>query len=369
MENNYQILKNSTSKINTIGQSIWCDNLSKEILDSGELQKLIDAGVSGLTSNPTIFKKAIADSAHYDKDIIPLKSKGMNADDVTEELMIQDVRRAAKMFLPVYQQTAGADGYVSIEVSPTLAHDAQGTFIAGERIWSKLDMPNIMIKVPATAEGLIAVKKLLSAGINVNITLIFSNEVYGSVINAYLEALEERVAAGKDINHIASVASFFVSRVDTAIEKALSRVPDKGNHQLILNEVGVANCHIAYDLFQQKFSENRFKKLQANGARVQRALWASTGTKSPALGDLYYVEALVAANTVNTVPPTVLAALAKGANISEMKVDTGKTKQLLSMLKEEKIDFTEILLTLQDEGVKLFADSYNDLIKSIQKKI
>ncbi len=360
--------------LNKVGQSIWYDNLSRDVLQSGELKGLIDSGVSGLTSNPTIFDQAISGSSFYDGDLRALKSKGLSVAEMCEEMMIKDVAAAADLLRPVFDKSKGADGHASIEVSPLLAHDSKGTVVEAKRIWSKLNRPNIMIKVPATKEGIPAIRTLLEDGLNVNITLIFSVDVYRDVIGAYISGLESRVKAGKEISGIASVASFFVSRVDAIVEKSLDQlIADKKCAAEVkdkfFGKVGIANSKLAYALYEEQFGSERFQALGKKGARIQRPLWASTGTKNPKLNPLLYVEELAGRNTVNTLPPKTLKTLLEGAKI-EGKLHSGLTeaKELVAALSKNGINFEKLLAELQVAGVKSFADSYHSLTASIEKK-
>lgn len=365
-------LKESIQMLNLTGQSVWCDNLSKNLISSGELQKLIVNLVSGLTSNPSIFKKAIADSNDYDQDIKRLISqssnKNLTVDEVTEMLMIEDVRNAAMLFMPVYESTNCLDGYVSIEVSPTLAHDTKGTIEAAKRIWEELSAQNVMIKIPATKEGIPAIKAVLEEGINVNITLIFSTEVYKAVVNAFFEGLESRANKGLPISNIASVASFFVSRVDTIVDKQLEKLASASKTKEMQGKFGILNSIEAYKMFITEFKSPRFNALRQKGAQIQRVLWASTGVKNPAYDPLYYVKALAAENTVNTVPPQVLTALENDLPVGKINLtddNTGYFNELSTL----GVNLKELLIQLEVEGVKLFADAYAELVTAVDKKM
>lgn len=360
--------------LSELGQSIWYDNLSRDVLNSGELKRLIDAGVLGLTSNPTIFKKAIADSSDYDADMMPLVKQGLNTEQIAEDLMIKDVAAAADLLMPIYKATNGGDGYASIEVSPYLARDTKATIEAGKRIWGKLNRPNIMIKVPATDEGLPAIKALLEDGINVNVTLIFSDDYYQRVVEAYISGLEARVVKGGDIKNIASVASFFVSRVDAICEKHYDGLVKEGKAKAegkkdFLGKIGIANSKVAYARYEQLFNSDRFKKLRDKGARVQRPLWASTGTKNPDFSPVMYVEELAGRDTVNTLPPATLSALLKDGKI-EPRLHKGidDARSQLSKLNETGVPFDKLMVDLQADGVKIFADSYKELLDSVETK-
>lgn len=360
--------------LNELGQSIWYDNLSRNVLNTGELGLIIQSGVSGLTSNPTIFKKAIADTADYDADMAPRAKKGMSTADICEDLMVADVGAAADLLLPIYRQTEGGDGYASIEVSPFLAHDTKGTLEAAKRLWSRLNRPNIMVKIPATDEGLPAIRSALELGININITLIFSTAVYEKVAEAYIAALEARQAKNQDIKNIASVASFFVSRVDTICEKAFddlvkagkAKAEDKSSFRA---KIGVANSKVAYESYKKLFGADRFKKLQQRGARVQRPLWASTGTKSADLSPVLYVEELAGRDTVNTVPPQTLKALTEKLTVApRLHEGLSEAKAVVARVNQLGLNFDKLLVDLQVEGVKLFSDSFQELLDSIEKK-
>lgn len=362
------------SALHKVGQSVWYDNLSRDVLRSGALQKFIDSGLLGLTSNPTIFKKAIADSNDYDTDIKALSSRGLNTEQLCEELMMQDVAAAADLLKPIFTRSNGEDGYASIEVSPFLARDSKGTIEAAKRLWTKLNRPNVMIKIPGTQECLPAIRAALEAGINVNVTLLFSLQNYEAVVEQYISALETRMAKGEKIDHVASVASFFVSRVDAICEKYFAEQVKEGRAKAediksFFGKVGVANARVTYDRFKELFWAPRFEKLRAKGAKVQRPLWASTGTKNPDLNPLLYVEELAGAHTVNTMPPATLDILLKGGKVrNALDEKSGDTKEVFDHLKRLGIPFDKLMKDLQDQGVELFADSYKDLLASISKK-
>ena len=360
--------------LNRVGQSVWYDNLSRDVLNSGELAKLIESGVSGLTSNPTIFKAAIADTNNYDQEMSRLVKAGHSTEDICEELMVGDVGRAADLLKPSFQSANAHDGHASIEVSPTLARDAKSTITAANRLWEKLRRPNIMIKIPATAEGIPAIQATLEAGINVNITLIFSVQVYEQVVNAYMTALENRLGRGEGISQISSVASFFVSRVDAICEKKFDELvkagkAKEGDRKDFFGKVGIANSKLAYDKFEELFGSPRFKKLAEAGAEVQRPLWASTGTKNPVLSPVLYVEELAGKHTVNTVPPATLKALMDHAVI-EPRLHAGldDAKKTIDRVIQLGILFDDLLLELQQAGVVSFAKSYEELLGSIEHK-
>jgi transaldolase len=361
--------------LNELGQSVWYDNLSRDVLKSGELSSLIASGVSGLTSNPTIFKQAIADTNNYDEDMRSVALKGLSSEALCEELMIKDVAAAADLLRATYDATGAGDGFASIEVSPYLAADGAGTVAAAERLWAKLNRPNVMIKIPATPECIPAIQQTLEKGINVNVTLIFSRQVYEQVAEAYIAALEARVSRGLDVRSIASVASFFVSRVDASVEKQFDSLVSAGKaesaqREKFLGKVGVANSKLAYESFEKLFGSARFKKLQeSHGAKVQRPLWASTGTKNPAFKAVMYVEELAGRDTVNTMPPATVKALLNGAD-SKPRLHDGllEAKALLGWVESKGISMNSVLAELQVAGVKSFSDSYRDLLSSIDEK-
>jgi transaldolase/glucose-6-phosphate isomerase len=348
-----------------LGQSIWYDNISREMLDSGKLQTLIDDGVVGVTSNPSIFEKAIARSSDYDSAIRALAQAGKSTNAIYEALVLEDIGEAADFLRPVYDKTKGIDGYISLEVSPTLARDTAGTIAEARRLFAALNRPNIMIKVPATPEGIPAIETLTADGLNINITLIFSLSSYEDVMNAYITGLEKRLAAGQPIDNISSVASFFVSRVDTAVDNALDAVGNKA----LQGKIAIANAKVAYGRFQKVFGESRWQKLAENGARVQRPLWASTSTKNAAYPDTLYMDALIGANTVNTVPPATLTAFRDhGVVASTLCEGADEAAKQLADLAGSGVDLEAITDKLQDDGVASFAKAFETLMASIASK-
>ena len=348
-----------------LGQAVWYDNISRALLDSGELQALIDDGVVGVTSNPSIFEKAIAKSEDYDAAIRELAQAGKSTNEIYEALALEDIGETADLLKPVYDKTGGTDGYISLEVSPTLAHDTAGTIAEARRLFSALSRPNIMIKVPATPEGIPAIETLTADGININVTLIFSLSSYEDVMNAYITGLEKRLAAGQPIDHISSVASFFVSRVDTAVDNALDA---KGN-KVLQGKIAIANAKIAYARFQQVFSGNRWQALAGNGARVQRPLWASTSTKNPDYPDTLYVDTLIGPDTVNTMPPATVDAF-KDHGIVAVTLAEGVEDAAgqLEALAQAGVDLDAVTDQLQVDGVDAFANSFHSLMDSIESK-
>lgn len=359
-------------KIADLGQSIWYDNIRRGVITSGELQRLIDDGVTGVTSNPTIFKKAIADSDDYQADLARLTEAGPDATEVYESLAFEDIRRACDLFRPVYERTDRRDGFVSIEVHPDLADDIAGTIAEAERIFATIKRPNVMIKIPATDAGLLAVEAAIAMGINVNVTLIFSIDVYRSVTKAYIAGLEKFVAGGDHPASVASVASFFVSRLDTLVDKLLNAKIDAGQTELtpLLGQAAVANTKLAYQAYKQEFAGARFDALKSKGARVQRPLWASTSTKNPKYPDLLYVDSFVGPDTVNTVPPATLDALRDhGQAELTLERELDAARDVLARLEQAGISMAEVTEQLKVDGVKAFADSFAQLIGAIESKL
>ncbi len=357
---------NPLVRLGQLGQSPWYDFITRQLLQSGELRRLIaNNGLRGMTSNPTIFEKAIAGSADYDADIQRLHAAGLEPKDIFESLAVADVRAACDEFKGVYEESKGHDGLVSLEVSPTLAHDTAGTITEAERLWGALARPNAMIKIPGTKAGLPAITACLAAGINVNITLLFSVDRYRAVIEAFFAGLEQRLAAGGAIDRIASVASFFVSRVDGRVDPMLTKAGDP--HGLAA-KIAIANAQVAYQAFRQYFASPRWERLAAKNAAPQRPLWASTSTKDPRFPDVYYVEALIAPSTVNTLPPDTFAAYLDHGN-PKVRIDDGDPQELLRRLTATGIDLADVTAFLEEDGVTKFAASYNQLLTGIASKI
>lgn len=349
----------------TTGQSIWLDYIRRAFLTNGDLQSLVDEGVRGVTSNPAIFEKAIAGSADYDADLRRLAEAGHTTKQIYEELALEDIRLAAEILRPVYERTQGLDGYVSFEVNPMLAHDTAGTIEEATRIYALLGCPNVMIKVPATPAGIPAIQALIGKGINVNVTLIFSVAQYEAVAQAYLSGLEHLLASGGDVSRVASVASFFISRVDSAVEQVLT----KRRQQHLAGLTAVANAKVAYERFRLIFSGVRWQQLAALGARVQRLLWASTGVKNPALPDTFYVTELIGADTVNTLPPATLRAfLDHGEVQNTLGNNSVAAQQHLDRLTHLGIDLNAITDRLLQEGVAAFVKAFEELMASIAAK-
>jgi transaldolase len=356
-----------TAELSEIGVSIWLDDLSRERIASGGLEKLIaERNVVGVTTNPTIFAAALAKGQAYDAQVAELAASGASVAEAVFEITTDDVATASDIFRPVFDGTDGVDGRVSIEVEPGLAHDAAGTIAQAKQLWAKVDRPNAMIKIPATVEGLEAITEVIGAGISVNVTLIFSLERHRQVIDAYLAGLEKARAAGIDLSTIESVASFFVSRVDTEIDKRLEAV---GTDEALAlkSKAGVANAQLAYQLFEQQFSSDRAKALLAAGAKLQRPLWASTGVKDPALPDTLYVTELAVAGVVNTMPEKTLEATFDHAPLHGDAV-TGsyaEAQGVLDALAAVGVDYDDVTETLEREGVEKFIVSWNELLDTV----
>ena len=362
-------------RLHDAGVSIWLDFIEREILRNGELQRRIrDESLTGMTSNPTIFEKALAEGNAYD-DQIRTASGDFTAVELFELIATTDVRDACDIFRDVYDAQEGTDGFVSIEVSPAMAHNLLGTISEAQRLWSTVDRPNVMVKVPGTVEGAEAVRQLTAAGVNVNITLLFALEAYRSVVEAYMAGLEDRVAQGKEIAGIASVASFFVSRVDTETDKrldALSKNASAEQRQQIdrlRGKAAIANAKRAYRIFQKEFSSARWKKLEARGATVQRVLWASTSTKNPAYRDVMYVEELIGPHTVNTMPPQTVDAF-DDHGVVDRTVDKNvdAADRVIADLGKLGISIDDVTNKLLVDGLASFQKSYDTLIAGLAKK-
>lgn len=359
-------MTNPLAQLAKTGQSVWFDQMERKLVSSGTLARLIEEDdLRGLTSNPTIFEKAIGGSEDYDAQLRTLASQGMSRDDIYDELVIEDISNAADVFAPVYERTNGEDGYVSLEVSPLLASDTAKTVSEAGRLFARVARPNLMIKIPATPEGIPAIEQTIAAGINVNVTLIFNNEVYAQVIEAYLRGLETRAANGLPIGNIASVASFFVSRIDAQADKQLEA---KGETEL-QGKVAIANAKMAYQLFRQVFTSERFMKLRDKGARVQRPLWASTGVKSPKYRDVLYVESLIGPDTVNTIPPATYDAFKDhGAVELTIEENVDEARRVLEEFEAKGFSLKSITDQLTADGVKSFNDSFTSLMQTIEAR-
>ena len=361
-------MSNPLIDLKNFGQSVWLDNISRRILKNNELKMLVDIdGLGGVTSNPSIFQKAMSDTNDYDKQIISLLSTNHNlsVEELFEDLAVKDIRDAADVLSVVYNETNGVDGYVSLEVSPELAFDTNATIEEARRLFKKVDRKNVMIKIPATQEGLPAIEQMIYEGVNVNVTLIFSPKVYKQVIEAYLKGLERRSEEGKDISSISSVASFFISRIDTAVDNELEKVGNKD----LQGTIAIVNARLVYQNNERIFNRERFKNLENKGAKLQRLLWASTSTKNPAYPDTLYVTGLVGKNTVNTIPPATMAAFKDHGIVTDaIHKNVSEAEAQMNKLSELSIDFETITQKLTTVGVDLFVDSYRKLISAIEKK-
>ena len=349
------------------GQSVWLDFITRSFIAQGKLKQLIDNdGLRGVTSNPTIFQKAFAGGADYDASIRALGQKGLDSSAVFETLAVEDIQKACDAFAGVYQATQGTDGFVSIEVNPHLARDTKGTLNEARRLHNAVNRPNVMVKIPATVEGLPAIQQALSEGISINVTLIFSLERYQQVMDAWLAGLEGAAKAGKPLAPIASVASFFVSRVDVLVDGQLEKRKPAGWESL-RGKAAIANAQQAYAMFEKARASDRFKALAAKGAHSQRPLWASTSTKNPAYRDVLYVETLIGSETVNTLPLATIDAFRDHGQVRKA-LPTAEGAATLTALKAAGIDMGAVGKQLEDDGVKLFMASYDELIKSLEAK-
>ena len=366
---------NPLKQLGTLGQSIWLDYIRRDLIASGGLRRLIEEdGLRGTTSNPSIFEKAIADSHDYDGDIRAMALGGNGADAIYETLSQRDVESAADQFRPLYDRTDGQDGYVSLEVNPHLAHDTKGTIEEARRLWAALNRPNVLIKVPATANGLLAIQQLIGEGISVNVTLLFGLPRYRQVAEAYIAGVEARAAQGEPLKHLASVASFFVSRIDALVDPLLDKLIAQGSKEADLakrarGRVAIASAKMAYQIFKEIFGSDRFRKLAARGARAQRLLWASTSTKNPDYSDVKYVEALIGPDTVDTAPLETLDAY-RDHGEPEARLEQGveEARRVLERLPELGIDIDKVTRQLEDEGVEKFNKPFDKLMEALTQK-
>ena len=361
-----------------VGQSVWLDNISRRLITSGELDRLIrDDGLRGVTSNPTIFQKAIGGSTDYDALIKRLAGGGKSPEEILDAIIIEDIQMATDRFRSLFDETKGGDGFVSIEVAPQFAHDTQRTIAEARRLARLVNRPNVMVKIPGTREGLPAIQQMIAEGYNINITLLFAIERHEEVMDAYLSGLEQRVREGKPLKSIASVASFFVSRIDTAVDKQLEEqlktttdAAQRARLEALRGQAAIANAKLAYQRFKKRFQQERFQRLQAQGAREQRVLWASTSAKDPRYADVRYVEELIGPHTVNTMPDATLAAFrdhgtARGATVNERLEDAAR---VLEQLAAVGISLQRITQELEEAGVKSFTDSFTSLLRSVAAK-
>jgi transaldolase len=366
---------NPLQTLEAFGQSIWTDFISRDMIESGELSRLIEKdGVSGVTSNPSIFEKAIAESHDYDVAIRDLARQGKTIEEIYRILTVEDIQQTADILRPTFDRLKGADGYVSLEVSPKLANDTEATIEEARILWKAVDRPNVMIKVPGTEAGIPAIRQLISDGINVNITLLFGLPRYRQVIEAYLAGLETRTARNEELNRVASVASFFLSRIDVLIDPVLEKMvlTDTNNADVaksLIGKAAIASAKIAYSIYQELFAEKRFHKLVKLGAKTQRLLWASTSTKNPKYSDVKYVEPLIGAVTINTVPLETLNVYRDHGNPRlTLAEDVSDARSSLDRLKEVGIDLDEVIQQLEREGVEKFVKAYDLLLKALEQK-
>ncbi len=372
---------NHILEIKDFGQSIWMDNLSRDLIQSGELVDWIEnQGVRGVTSNPAIFEKAIAGNAIYDADIEAGIRAKKSVLEIYESLTFDDIRNACDIFRPIYDQTDGLDGYISIEVPPTISDDTQTTITEARRYHQVIDRPNVMIKIPGTAEGLPAVEQVIADGISVNVTLLFSVQSYIDTAWAYVRGLEERVAEGKDISNISSVASFFLSRIDSKIDDLLEdRIKEAGDNAALVErlksiegKVAIANAKIAYQEYLKIIRSDRWKALSAKGARVQRLLWASTGTKNPNYSDVMYVDELIGPDTVNTLPPSTIKACADHCDVdNRVATNVEEAMQVIASLSDPDIyiDLDQVMVELLEDGIVKFVQPFESLLHSLEEKV
>ncbi|HET7056754.1 MAG TPA: transaldolase [Thermomicrobiales bacterium] len=358
-----------------LGQSIWQDDIARSMLTTGKLQQTIDEiGVRGLTSNPTIFEKAISGGNDYDAQITELLGEGKAAQDIFEALEVSDLQGALDLFRPIYDETNGGDGFCSIEVFPDAARNPDATREQTRRLWNEVNRPNLMVKIPGTIEGSPVVAEMIAEGININITLLFSIASYERVAWAYIEGLEKRLASGEPIDHVASVASFFVSRVDTLVDKKLDEKaaadPDNAaKYEALKGKIAVANAKLAYARYQEIFSGDRFLKLKAEGAKPQRPLWASTGTKNPAYSDTLYVDTLIGPDTVNTMPEKTIAAFLDHGTVKRtVDTDVDLARQQMKQLAELGIDIDAVTHQLEEDGIASFIKSFESLLAGVEAK-
>jgi len=366
---------NPLKRLGALGQSIWLDYIRRDLIAAGGLRRLIEEdGLRGMTSNPAIFEKAIAESHDYDEDIRAMALQGKGAVAIYETLSQADVRSAADEFRPLYDSSDGKDGYVSLEVNPHLAHDTKGTTEEARRLSTALNRPNVLIKVPATAEGLPAIRQLISEGISINVTLLFGLPRYRQVVEAYIVGIEARAAQGKPVKHIASVASFFLSRIDALIDPLLEKLIAQGGKEAELakkarGQSAIASAKMAYQIYKEIFAGDRFRKLVDKGARVQRLLWASTSSKNPDYSDVKYVEALIGPDTVNTAPPETLDAYRDhGEPKSRLEQDVKEARRVLEQLPELGIGIDNVTQQLEDEGVEKFNKPFDKLMETLYQR-
>jgi len=374
-------MTNHLLEIKDYGQSIWMDNLTRDLIESGELKRMIDErGIRGITSNPAIFEKAIAGNAIYDADIEVGVRAGKSLQEIYESLVFDDIRHACDIFRPIYEESGGLDGYISIEVPPNISDDTQKTIDEARRYYREIDRPNVMIKIPGTAEGLPAVEQVIRDGINVNVTLLFSVNSYIETAWAYIRGLEGRVADGQNISKIASVASFFLSRIDSNVDAQIEaqlkagvdRIEKEAKLRAVLGKVAIANAKIAYQKYKEIIQSDRWQALAAKDANVQRLLWASTGTKNPNYSDVMYVDELVGPETVNTLPPSTIEACADHCHVaSRIETDIDQAYNLIESLKDPDININldQVMDDLLKDGIDKFVQPFNSLMDALSEKI
>lgn len=370
-------MSNPLIELTNLGQSIWYDNIERKLIESGELQRMIDEdALRGMTSNPAIFEKAISGSDDYLDQMQELAKQQKSAMEIYEALAIRDIQTATDIFAPVYESTDKLDGYVSLECSPLLANDTQATIEEAKRLWKTVDRKNVMIKIPGTPEGIPAIEEAIYEGINVNITLLFSLEAYKQTIDAYIKGLERRAAEGKSVSGIASVASFFVSRIDTAVDKRIAAKieqagsdEEKAGLKSLEGKIAIANAKMAYQIYKEVFHGERFASLKEKGAMVQRPLWASTSTKNPAYPDIYYVEALMGNETIDTIPPATFKAFRDhGKPRLSIEDNLEGERAVLAQLEAAGISLDEVTQQVLDEGVALFIQPFEKLLAATQAR-
>jgi transaldolase len=366
---------NPVKRLGTLGQSIWLDYIRRDLIAGGGLRRLIaEDGLRGMTSNPSIFEKAITGSHDYDEDIRALALEGKGVQAIYDALSVRDVQSAADEFRSLYDKTDGKDGFVSLEVNPHLAHDTKGTIDEARRLWDTLSRPNVFIKVPATAEGLPAIQQLIGEGISVNVTLLFGLPRYRNVAEAYIAGIEACIAQGKAVNHVASVASFFLSRIDGLVDPLLEKLAAQGGEKAELakkvhGHVAISSAKVAYQIYKEIFGHARFKRLAGNGARVQRLLWASTSNKNPDYSDVKYIEDLIGPDTINTFPFETLDAYRDhGDPKARLEQDVTEARWTLERLPELGISIDEVTRQLEDEGVEKFNRPFDNLMETLAQK-
>ena len=368
---------NPLKQLKILGQSVWLDYISREMISSGELRRLItEDGLRGMTSNPAIFEKAIVESHNYDSDIRNMIHDGKNAMEIYEAISQRDVQSAADEFRPLYESSDGKDGYVSLEVNPHLAYDTNGTIQEARRLWSALNRPNVFIKVPATLQGLPAIKQLISEGINVNITLLFGLPRYRQAAEAYIDGIEARIAMGKSVKQVVSVASFFLSRIDAFVDPMLEKIIAQGTNNVelakqVLGKTAVASAKMAYQIYKDLFNNSRLKKLAQKGASAQRVLWASTGTKNPHYSDVKYIEEIIGPDTINTIPLETLNAFRDHgvADANKLEQNIIEAQLVLERLAKLEISVDIVTQQLENEGVDKFNKPFDKIIETLEKNI